>query len=347
MEGVVIREGHRIELGTFPEPKIVDSSDAIIRITAAAICGSDLHAMHGLIPGVGPGNVNGHEFVGIVEEVGQGVTRFRPGDRVTAPPAFWCGICPACKRGDIPECHNGGYYGGGEIFGKNLKGAQARYMRAVYADNCLTSVPESIPDEEAVLVGDVFQTGFHGAYEGHIRAGDTVAIFGCGPVGIGALISAWMFGPKRVISIDMLDNRLAVAKHYGATVVDARKENSIDRIKEMTSGEGADVVIEAIGAQATFIQAIRSVRRKGTVSVVGLFPGPVEFPIHELGLYGIKLSMGLGYVGRMNQLMGLVESKRVDLSPLVTHTFPLRDALEAYDLFEYHADNCLKVLLKP
>lgn len=347
MEGVVIREGHRIELENFPDPKVLDASDAIIKITAAAICGTDLHAKHGLIPGVGPGNINGHEFVGIVQEVGCGVTRFKPGDRVTAPPAFWCGVCPACKRGDISECHNGGYYGGGKIYGKNLQGAQATYLRVVYADNCLISVPESVSDKEAVLVGDVFQTGFHGAYEGHIRTGDTVAIFGCGPIGIGALISAWMFGPKQVISIDMLDNRLAIAKQYGATVVDARTENAIDKLREITSGEGVDVAIEAIGTQATFLEAIKSVRRKGTVSVVGLFPGPVELPIHELAFYGVRLSMGLAHVGRMKQLMGLVGSKRVDLSPLVTHVFPLRNALDAYDFFENHRGECLKVVLEP
>jgi alcohol dehydrogenase len=347
MKGVVIREGNRIELGTFPDPHVIDASDVIIRVTAAAICGTDVHAKHGFIPGCGPGNINGHEFVGIVQEVGKGVTKFRVGERVTAPPAFWCGICPACKRDNISECHNGGYYGGGAIFGKNLQGAQATYLRAVYADNCLIHVPDSVSDEEAVLVGDVFQTGFHGAHEGGIRTGDTVAVFGCGPVGIGALISAWMYGPKEVIAIDMLDNRLAMAKQYGATIIDARRENSVDKVKEMTDGEGADVAIEAIGALETFSQAVRSVRRKGTVSVVGLFPGPVEFPIHELAFYGIRVSMGLGYVGRMARLMGLVESKRVNLRPLVTHSFPLDKVLEAYDLFENHRGECLKVVVKP
>jgi alcohol dehydrogenase len=347
MKGVVIREGHRIEVGGFPDPHVVDPGDAIIRVTAAAICGTDIHAMHGLIPGCGPGNINGHEFVGIVEEVGSAVTKFKPGNRVSAPPAFWCGICPACKRGDIQYCHNGGYYGGGEIYGKNLQGAQATYLRVVYADNCMVSVPESVPDEEAVLVGDVFSTGFHAAHEAHIKEGDTVVIFGCGPIGLGALISAWLFGPKEVISIDILDNRLAMARQYGATTIDARNENVVERVREITGGEGADSAIEAIGNPETFLQALKCVRRGGTVSVVGLFPRPVEFPIQEFSFYGINISMGLGYVGRISRLMGLVEAKRVNLAPLVTHVFSLEKALEAYKLFEKHPDKCLKVVLKP
>jgi threonine dehydrogenase-like Zn-dependent dehydrogenase len=347
VKGVVIKEGHAIELGAFPEPHTIDASDAVIKVSAAAICGTDVHAMHGLIPGVKPGNINGHEFVGIIEEVGASVTKFKAGDRVSAPPAFWCGVCPACTRGDIQYCHNGGYYGGGEIFGKNMQGAQATYVRTVYADNCLVPVPDHLSDEQAVLVGDVFSTGFHAAHEARIKEGDTVVIFGCGPIGIGALISAWLFGPKEVICVDMLDNRLAMARQYGATTIDARNENVVDRVRAITGGEGADSAIEAIGNTDTFTQALRSVRRGGTVSVVGLFPGLVEFPIQEFGFYGVNVSMGLGYVGRTSRLMGLVAAKRVDLAPLVTHIFPLDKAVEAYELFEKHRDACQKVVLKP
>ncbi|MGD0229731.1 MAG: alcohol dehydrogenase catalytic domain-containing protein [Syntrophorhabdales bacterium] len=347
MKGVVIKEGHAIELGTFPDPRTMDAGDAVLKVTAAAICGTDVHATHGLIPGVKPGNINGHEFVGIVEEVGAGVTKFKVGDRVSAPPAFWCGICPACARGDIQYCHNGGYYGGGETFGKGLQGAQATYLRTVYADNCLVPVPDNLSDEQAVLVGDVFSTGFHAAHEARIKEGDTVVIFGCGPIGIGALVSAWQFGPKEVICVDMLDNRLAMARQYGARTIDARNENAVERVREITGGEGADSAIEAIGNTDTFGQSLRSVRRGGTVSVVGLFPGPAEFPIHEFGFYGITVSMGLGYVGRTSRLMGLAAAGRVDLTPLVTHVFPLDKALEAYELFENHRGTCQKVVLKP
>jgi len=347
MKAVTIKSGNRIALDDVPMPKLSKEDEAIVRVTTAAICGSDLHAKHGLIPGIQPGTIIGHEFVGIVEEVGSNVTKYKPGNRVNAPPAFWCGTCPPCKRGDISYCHNGGWYGGGEIFGRGFQGAQASYIRVPYADNCLVNVPDNVPDEQAVLVGDVFQTGYHAAYEGHIQVGDTVVIFGCGPIGLGALISTMMFGPKQVLSVDIRDNRLAIAEKYGATAIDARKENVLGRVKDATSGEGADVVIEAIGIPETFLQAMRSVRRNGTVSIVGIFPTAVEFSIQEFCFYGVRISMGLGYVGRTSKLLGLLEFGKVDLSPLVTHIFPLNDALKAYELFENHQDQCVKVLLKP
>lgn len=349
MKAVVIKPGNRLGLENVPKPQIVRKDEAIVRVTTAAICGSDLHAKHGLSPGIKPGDVIGHEFVGIVSEVGPSVTRFKPGNRVTAPPAYWCGTCPACKRGDISYCHNGGIYGVGEIISKGYQGAQTSYIRIAYADNCLVSIPDSIPDEKAVLVPDVFQTGYHAAYEGHIQVGDNVVVFGCGPIGLGALISAQLFGPKQVLCVDMRDKRLSVAKHYGAVVVDARKENVIERIKEATQGEGADVAIEAVGVPEVFLQALGAVRKFGTVSVVGVFSQPAEFPLQDYCAKGngVRISIGLGYIGRTGKLFGLLESGRVDLAPLVTHIFPLEDALEAYELFENHQDECIKVLLKP
>ena len=223
-------------------------------------------------------------------------------------------------------CVNGGVWGGGEIFGRGLPGAQAPYIRVAFADNCLVPIPDNVPDEQAVFVGDVFSTGFHAAHEGNIAAGDTVVIFGCGPIGLGALVSAWQFGPKRVIAVDVLENRLELARHYGARVVDAKSVDVVGDIIALTGGEGADVAIEAIGAPPAFLQALKSVRRGGTVSVVGLFPAPVEFPVHELSFYGVKIAMGLGNLTRMAKLMGLLETGRVDLAPLATHTFSLDDA---------------------
>jgi threonine dehydrogenase-like Zn-dependent dehydrogenase len=347
MKALTIKGENRLAVEDVQIPRLSRDHEAIIRVTTAALCGSDLHAKHGVIPGIVPGTVIGHEFVGIVEEVGSFVARFKPGDRVTAPPAFWCGNCPASKRGNISYCHNGGWYGGGDMFGKGYQGAQAEYLRVPYADNCLVRVPNSIDDDQAVLVGDVFQTGYHAAYEGHIEAGDTVVIFGCGPIGLGALISARLFGPKTVFCVDMRDQRLAIAKHFGGTPIDGRVEDIIERIREVTDGEGADVAIEAVGLPETFLKALRAVRRIGTVSVVGVFGAPVEFPIQELLYHGARISIGLGYVGRTKALLNLVEFKQVDLSPLVTHTFSLDKAVDAYDLFENHQDKCMKVLLKP
>ncbi|VBB43098.1 conserved hypothetical protein [uncultured Desulfatiglans sp.] len=347
MKAVVLMEGQRVGMAEVPEPRLQKNDDVLVEVKAAAICGSDIHIKHGQLPGIAPGTVMGHEFVGVVRETGGDVSRFKPGDRVSVPAAVWCGTCPACRRGQIQYCPNGGVWGGGEFFGKGLAGAQTSYVRVPYADMCLTPIPDQVSDEQAVFVGDVFSTGYHAALEGGIATGDTVAIFGCGPIGLAALVSAWQMGPREVFAVDMFDNRLEIARHYGATVVDAREENAVERLREATGGEGVDAVIEAIGNPATFQQALRSVRRGGTVSVVGLFPAPVEFPLNELAYYGVRINMGLGSLAHMPQLMGLLEAGRVDLTPLATHSFALEDAVEAYDLFENHKDACIKVILKP
>jgi len=347
MQAVVLQPKNQFALEEVPEPRLKENDDVIVKVTTAAICGSDIHAKHGMIPGVGPGVIIGHEFVGVVEEAGSDVCRFRPGQRVAVPAAAFCGICPSCRRGEVQYCENGGVWGGGEIFGRGLDGAQTSYVRVPYADACLTPIPDNVSDDQAVFVGDVFSTGYHAVYEGHIQTGDTVVIFGCGPIGLGAVVSAWQFGPKKVFAVDMFDNRLTVAEGYGATVIDARQSDVVEQIKEMTGSQGADVVIEAIGNPDTFGQALKSIRRGGMISVVGLFPTPVEFPLQELAFYGIRLTMGLACLAHMNQLMSLLEQGRVDLSPLATHTFSLGNALKAYDLFENHKDQCIKVLLKP
>jgi alcohol dehydrogenase len=220
-------------------------------------------------------------------------------------------------------------------------------VRVPNADVILTPIPSGVPDEQAVFVGDVFSTGYHAAFEGRVETGDTVVIFGCGPIGLGALVSAWQFGPRQVLAVDMLDNRLALADHYGATAIHAGRDQVLEQIQEVTSGQGADVAIEAAGSPDAFAQALKAVRRGGRVSVVGLFPNEVPLPIHELVYYGVQISMGLGNLSRMDKLMGLVETGRVDLAPLATHTFALEEAMEAYDLFENHKDQCVKVLLKP
>lgn len=347
MKAVVLQADNQFSLEDVPEPTLRKNDDVIVKVTKAAICGSDIHIKHGLLPGFSPGTVIGHEFVGVVEDTGSDVTRFTLGQRVAVPAAVWCGICPACRRGEVQYCVNGGVWGGGELFGKGLGGAQTSYVRVPYADTCLTPIPDSVTDEQAVFVGDVFSTGYHAACEGNIRMGDTVVIFGCGPIALGALISAWQFGPRQVLCVDMLDNRLALAEQYGAIPIDARQGDTVEQIREATGGEGADVAIEAIGNPDTFQQALKSIRRGGMVSVVGLFPAPVEFPLNDLAYYGVRLSMGLGNLSKMDQLMGLLESEKVDLSPLVSHTFPLDEAIDAYELFETRKDQCIKVLLDP
>ena len=347
MKAVMFQGLGQLSIEDVPLPRLQSPLDVIVRVTTATICGSDIHIKHGEIPGIPSGTVIGHEFAGVVEETGTHVTRFRPGDRVAASAMTWCGFCPACKRGDIQYCKNGGIWAGGTFFGPGLSGAQTEYIRVAYADNCLTPIPDNVADAQAVFVGDVFGTGYHGAYAAHIQTGDVVIVYGCGPIGLGAIVSAWQFGPREVFAVDTLENRLALARHYGATPIDAKQGDAVELLRAATHGECADVAIEAIGAPSTFLQALGSVRRGGTVSVVGLFPQPAHFPLAQLGLHGIKVSMGLANLSRMAPLMALLESGRVDLTPLATHEFPLESAMEAYDLFECHKDQCVKVLLKP
>lgn len=347
MKAVVLQAGNRVAIEDVAAPTLIANHDIIVKVTCAAICGSDIHALQGLLPGVSPGIVIGHEFVGIVDEVGTGVRRFKKGDRVTVAAATWCGTCPFCRRGEFQYCLNGGVWGGGEIFGKGLPGAQAEYVRVPYADNCVEPIPDNVVDEEAVFVGDVFSTGFHAAHEGQIKAGDTVVVFGCGPIGLAALISAWQFGAGRVIAVDMVDNRLQVARTLGAETLDVRQGSVVGTIMDMTEGFGADVVIEAVGNPQALQVALKVVRRGGQVSVVGLFSTAVEIPLNELVYKGVSIHMGLGNLGRMPALMNLLSRKRFDLKPLVTHEFPLLEAKDAYQVFAEQKEKCIKVLLKP
>jgi alcohol dehydrogenase len=228
-----------------------------------------------------------------------------------------------------------------------LDGVQTELVRVPNADFVLTPIPDNVPDEQAVLVVDMFCTGYHAAHEARIEVGDTVAVSGCGPVGLCAILAAWQFGASRVFAIDLFDNRLAAAEQYGAVPIDIRLGDPVERILAATGGEGVDVVLEASGNTAAFLNATRMIGKNGTVSCVGLFAQPVEFPVQELIYRGIKVVMGLGNLVHIPRLMKLIEHGRVDLTPIGTHCFALADAVEAYDLFEHHKDRCLKVFLRP
>ncbi len=329
-----------VALRQVPEPRVVNPTDVVIKVTTSAICGSDLHIKERVIPRVDPSVILGHEYVGRIVEVGEAIRDLRVGDRVIGGPAFWCGRCFYCRKGAPQYCLKGG------VYGYSLNGSHAEFMRLVYAENCLVKVPEDVPDEEAVLIGDVLQTGFHGAKQAEITPGDVVAVFGCGPIGIGAVISCFLFGPKEVIAVDVVPFRLRLAEEFGALALDANKHDPVQIIRERTKGMGADAVIEATGSPSAFQNALRSVRRGGVVSVVGVFGKPVEFPIDKYSQYGVTVKMGLGYLGWMGNLLGLVESRRISLSKIITHTFPLDKAIEAYRVFETERDSCLKVVLK-
>lgn len=348
MKAVVLGQGDFVEVTHVPDARLEHPRDVLVRVTAAAICGSDIKAKHHMVTGIEAGAIIGHEFVGVVEKVGSDVTGFKPGDRVGTVPAISCGVCPACRLGVPQNCDALSMYGGGPLWGPmGNDGCQAELVRVPLSDMALTVIPATIPDEEAVLVFDMLSTGYHAAYEAGIRTGDAVAVSGCGPVGLCAILAAWQFGPEQVFAIDMYDNRLAMAKRYGATPIDLRAGDPVEQILAATDGKGVEAVLEASGNAGAFLNATRMIAKFGTVSCVGLYTEPVVLPIQELILRGIHVVMSFGNLSHVPRLMRLVEHGRVDLRPLVTHSFALDDAVEAYDLFEHHKDQCLKVLLRP
>lgn len=348
MRAVVLEAGQKIAVAEVPDAILKRPTDVVVRVSLAAICMTDVHIKHGGIPGIEPGATLGHEFVGVVEQVGDEVRRFAVGDRVASPPALWCGTCEACKSGTVQNCEQMSMYSGGEFMSPmGLDGVHADLVWVPSADLVLTPIPDSVPDEQALLVIDMFSTGYHAAREANIQTGDTVVVSGCGPVGLCAILAAWQFGPSRVFAVDMFDNRLAVAQQFGAQPIDIRQGDPAEQIAAANGGNGVDVVLEASGNAQAFLAATKMIKRYGTVSCVGLFAEPVEFPIQELIYKGIKLVMGLGNLVHIPKLMKLVEHGRVDLTPVGSHTFALNDAVAAYDLFENHKDQCLKVFLKP
>jgi len=346
IKGVVFSGPNLLKIDDVPEPKLEKATDAILRVTTASICGSDLHIKHGMMPWIKPGTVIGHEFVGVIEQVGSEVYSFKKGDRVVASATFQCGQCFYCRKGNIGLCERGGVYGGGEMFG-NVSGGQAEYVRIPFADNSLEKIPDGLEDEDVIFVGDILSTGFHGAIMGGVGPGDSVVVFGSGPVGLCAQVCAKLMGADPVIAVDVIDYRLKIAQTFGSIPIHAEKENTIEKIHNLTRRKGADVVIEAGGFEGTFLGSIEAVRRGGTVSILGLFPKPLNFPIQKICFYTLKISIGLADLSHMASLLKLIHARRINIRPLITHTFLLSQALEGYKVFENRKDICIKVLLKP
>lgn len=346
MLGVVLKPGHELALEDVPKPSLDGPGQMLVKVTTSAICGSDLHIKYGEIP-VLPGTTIGHEFVGVVEEVAPDVRLFKPGDRVDVAAGLWCGCCPSCRRGEVQTCQVSGIWGGGMFKGRPLPGAQTEYVQVFNADMCALPIPDNVSDEQAILVGDVFSTGYHAVVEAEVDTGDTLAVFGCGPIGLAAVASAGLFGLKKIFALDVLPNRLTLAEEFGAEPIDASDDGAVNKILAATGMQGVDAAIEAAGLTVSFNQALGTLRRGGTLSVVGLFPSPVELNLPVLGLSGVRIHMGLANLNYMSQLMDLLATGKVDLSGLTTHTFPLSQAMEAYDLFENQKDKCIKVMLKP
>jgi alcohol dehydrogenase len=352
MRAVVYRGPNDIRLETVPEPALRGPQDAIVRVTTASICGSDLHVLHGLMPKMEPGAIIGHEFVGVVESVGSAVDGFKPGDRVVGPAAIWCGRCRACRKGLLGACENGAIFGNGPLFG-DLDGVQADYVRVPFATVTLHPIPDGLSDERVIFAGDILPTAYSaiaGLAPGSrgVRAGDTVVIFGAGPVGLCAVASAKVFDPGRVIVVDREEYRLEMASRLGADlVIDASVEDVRKLVKEATDGWGADYVVEAVGKQETLNNAVAVSAPGGVVSIVGVFQQPVSVNAPRMLAKNLTLTIGMGDLGRIQELIDHIAAGRLDLTPLITHRLPLADAIEAYEIFEKRTDGAIKVLLTP
>ena len=351
MRATVFRGVDDIRVEEVPRPK-PGPGEAVIRITLTTICGTDLHILRGEYP-VKPGLVIGHEPVGFVEEIGVGLTGYEIGDRVLVGAITPCGQCAACLSAHWAQCGHGSSYEalGGWRFGNTIDGAQAEYLLVPHAQANLAKIPDELTDEQVVLLADIASTGFSGAESGNIKIGDSVAVFALGPIGLCAAIGAKLMGAGLVIGVEGDPARIDFAKKMGVDVVlDYNQIDTVAEIKKLTSG-GADVTIEALGIQETFENSLRSLRAGGTLSSLGVYSGKLQVPYDAfaagLGDYRIVTTLCPGGKERMRRLMEMVKYHRVDLTPLLTHTFSLDEINEAYSLFGERRDGVMKVAIKP
>jgi threonine dehydrogenase-like Zn-dependent dehydrogenase len=332
-----------------PRPGV---GEAIVRVTLTTICGTDLHIVKGEYK-VRPGLVIGHEPVGVIDELGPGVVGYSVGERVLVGAITPCGQCRACLTGQHSQCgHGEGHEAiGGWRFGNTIDGAQAEYIRVPYAQANLAKIPEDVSDEQAVFLSDIASTGFGGAEAGRIRLGDSVVVFAQGPIGLCATAGAKLLGASLIIGVDGDDDRLAMSKRMGADVaLDFRRVDVTAEIKRLTGG-GADVAIEALGTQGTFENALRSLRPGGTLSSLGVYSGKLQVPYDAfaagLGDHHIVTTLCPGGKERMRRLLGLVQSRRFDPTPLLTHSFSLEDIRKGYEVFGERREGVLKVAIRP
>jgi alcohol dehydrogenase len=325
--------------------------EAVIRVTLTTICGTDLHIVRGEYP-VRPGLVIGHEPVGVVDELGPGVTGYEVGGRVLVGAITPCGQCRACLSGHLSQCgHGEGYEAiGGWRFGNTMNGAQAEYLLVPYAQANLAKIPDELTDEQVVLLADIASTGFSGAESGGVKLGDTVVVFAQGPIGLCATAGAKLMGASLVVGVDGDECRLAMARRMGADVtLDYRNTDVVSEVMHLTGG--VDVAVEALGTQQTFENALRCLRPGGTLSSLGVYSGKLQVPYQAfaagLGDHRIATTLCPGGKERMRRLMSMVQSGRFDPMPLLTHSFPLAEIKEAYRLFGQREDGVMKVAIRP
>lgn len=385
MRAAVFHKIGDISVDNVPDPMIEEQDDIIVKVTSTAICGSDLHIYNGFVPQLRD-QVLGHEFMGIIEETGPGVTKVKKGDRVVVPFSIACGQCFFCQqgfhanctqtnpehygpKGDLLKEKGGGMFGYTDLYG-GYNGGQAEYVRVPKANAGPKIIPEGLTDEQVLFLTDIFPTGWSAVKWGKVKPGDHVVIFGSGPVGLMAQKAAWLNGAERVIAVDPLEYRLEKARRVNnVDTLNADEDNLIEKIYEMTDGRGADVAIDAVGMEASrsFLEKTKAVlnvekgtmkviemcteavRRSGVISVVGVYASPYDnFPIHRIFDKGLIMQFGQAQVHVfIDECFEMVQKGNVVLDDIITHRLPLEKASDAYDMFKKKTDDCVKVVLKP
>lgn len=343
MNALVYHGPNNKKFQEMPMPVLLEATDALIRISKTTICGTDLHILKGDVPSVTEGRILGHEGVGVIEEAGSALTRFKKGDRVVISCITSCGKCEYCRRGMASHCEHGGW-----ILGNTIDGTQAEYVRIPLADTSLHLIPEEANEEAMVMLSDILPTGYEcGVLNGCVKPGDTVAIIGAGPIGLAALLTAQFYAPANIIMIDLDDHRLDVAHRLGATrLVNSERDSAVERVMAMTSGKGVDVAIEAVGRPETFGLCQELVAAGGHIANVGVHGESVQLHLETLWSRNITITTRLVDGGSTPLLMKTVMSGRLEPQRLITHRFALADIMKAYDTFEHASrDHALKVIL--
>jgi alcohol dehydrogenase len=326
-----------------PRPVIIKPTDAVVKILKTTICGTDLHIMKGDVPTVTDGRIIGHEGVGIIEKVGTAVSNFKPGDRVIISCITSCGKCEYCKKGMYSHCEDGGW-----ILGNTIDGTQAEYVRIPHADNSLYPIPAGADEEALVMLSDILPTGYEcGVLNGQVKPGDTIAIVGSGPIGIAALLTSQFYSPAEIIMIDQDENRLHVAKTFGATkIINGASEDVVKKIMSLTNGKGVDVAIEAVGIPATFELCTEIIAAGGHVANIGVHGKSVTLHLETLWSKNVTITTRLVDTVTTPLLLKTVQSQKLQPKKLITHHFKLEDIIKAYDTFGNAAkEKALKVIL--
>ena len=344
MQAVTFQAPGEVRLDERPEPELSAQDDAVVRVEATGVCGSDLHIYHGRVQ-IEPGFTIGHEFVGTVVSAGDGVTEVAEGDRVLGCYCSACGRCFFCRRGDFHKCDDGRVFGHGETLG-SLQGAQAELVLVPHANLTLRRVPEGMSDDAALFAGDVMGTGFHAVDSTGLRPGDTAAVLGLGPVGLCAVQAARAAGAARVVAVDSVEDRLSVAESFGAEPVHLTEEDPRAAVKAATEGRGVDVAVDAVGHPEALELAARLTRKAGTVSAIGVYAERIQVHMGIVWIKALTLTTGhANVIGHVDRVLAMMQAGLLDPAPLVTHHMSLAEAPEAYAVYDRR--EALKIVMKP